>query len=202
MGLIIAGKEYDVPGARVVNWHEHGLTWKLGTSGTRERTEKITQRVHHWTGGEGSEKGVYRTLSARRLSVQLFTRADGVVFQFVDLMTVCAHAGKPSNGRSIGWEKQNVGTGKPNPRVPRERVVEWIHGRKRMVSQFFEAQIKADIAVSKVIGEVLGIPIKVHPDMTVLSVEVLDRWVGDLGHFQITMKKTDPGVNFMRALAR
>ena len=198
MSLIYRGADIPTPGVTVVDWHEHGLTWALGQSGTRKRTDALTQIVHHWTGGEGSYKGVHSVLTNRGLSVQLYLAASGTVYQYADLDTVCAHAGSPTNGRSIGIEMQNVGHGAPG-KVQRERLPETVHGREAMTSQFTPAQMAAAIALRKALASI--VPVNVFADSTVVPLWRRNTHVGDLGHYQISGQKRDPGTHFMSEIA-
>ncbi len=203
MALIFQGKVVACA-AKVVDWQTSKLGFAPGSCGARRRTEPITQWVWHWTAGEGNASGCHRTLAARGLSVHFFLGVDGVIYQYADpALVVCAHAGKPTNGRSIGIEQQNVGHGRPNPRVPRDRVNETIRGVVRPTSQFTPAQVAAAISLRLAIAKVcatLG-PIHVDPRAETLPLAFRNGWRGDLAHYQVSLKKRDPGTRFMEALA-
>lgn len=196
MALIYRGEELATPpDLRVIDWREHGLTWALGKCGTRKRREKLTQFVWHWTGGVGNVRACHRVLTNRGLSVQLFLDGDGTVYQYVDLDTVCSHAGSPTNGRSIGIEQQCVGHG-PGPGV---RLPETVHGLTRQTAQFTIAQQAAARLLRLALAPI--IPIKVLPDTTAIPLERRNRHVGDLAHYQISASKRDPGVHCMQRIA-
>lgn len=65
--------------------------------------------VSHWTGGERRDDKVTGVLKARNLSIHFIHNPDGSIVQKADLMTQCAHAGKPANSRFWGSEYVNRG---------------------------------------------------------------------------------------------
>lgn len=209
MGLIVDGIEYEVSGLaamklRVVNWHESKLTWKLGDCGTRLRLKPPQWWVWHWTAGDPSTKapvgarGCYNTLTRRGLSIQLFIAYDGTIYQYVDLAWGCAHAGTPTNDASIGVEMQNCGHGRPNPRVPRARLPETVHGVTRPTSQFTAQQfMAAQLLRGFAAGYYHTLPINTLHDTTVVSVRRRKLHSGDLAHYQISDDKRDAGTHFM-----
>lgn len=207
MGLIINGVEYTVPDVTVVNWRASGMTWKLGESGTRIRSG-MQWWVWHWTGGDPSKvgkigaRGCYNTLTKRGLSVQLFLGYDGVVYQYVDLQWACAHAGSPTNERSIGIEMQNCGHGKPNPKVPRARMPETVHGATRPTSQFTSQQLLSAQRLREFVGRAYNsFAPDTLPDTTVVPLARRKAFIGDLAHYQISKDKRDCGTHFMEHVA-
>lgn len=204
MALIYQGRAYEPPaGLTVRSWLEHGLTWRMGTNGVRQRSHGPTPRwfVHHWTGGEGDFRGVHRVLSNRLLSVHLFLGFDGVVFQYADLALACAHAGSPTNDGSIGIETQSVGHGKPHPRFARVRIPDTVHARTAATSQFSPAQVAAARLLRVMVRDVTGLPIVTLPETTVVQLRRRLQHVGDLGHYQISERKRDPGTTHMQMIA-
>ena len=215
MALIYRGREVQCD-SRVIDWRESGLQFKPGSNGVRRRgSVPIQAWVWHWTAGEGNEKGCFRVLSGRGLSVQFYIRFDGVVFQYCDVDLICAHAGKPFNGLSLGTEMQSVGDGKPNPRFVRVRARETIHGMTAMRSQFYPAQITAAINLRFAcaaaatdhrdrlsIGFPRGtdglIPTRLMPLKDRLA--AIEKGDHDFAHYMISRKKRDPGLHFIERL--
>lgn len=107
---------------RVLGWGETGLIFR----GLRKR-EQTRHLVHHWTGGAGPARQVFRTLQSRtgsfgqplRLSVHLCVESDGTVYQFADLDMRCAHAGTVDDwdrdGHELSANAWSVGIESVNP---------------------------------------------------------------------------------------
>lgn len=121
---LIAGGRLVRVSCTVMTWRETGLQFR----GLRKRDD-TRHLVHHWTGGAGPARQVFRTLQSRtgsfgqplRLSAHLCVEPDGTVYQFADLDMRCAHAGTvddwdqdghelSANAWSIGIEAVNPAT--------------------------------------------------------------------------------------------
>jgi len=191
-------------------WTEHKLTFP-GLP-MRKETRAV---LHHFTGGEGQEHQVHRTLTTRRnrdtgkllgLSVQFFIRFDGAIFQFVDADTRCAHAGV-ANAWSVGVEIQNRATAAANVAgIRRQLVTEEIHGRTATRSTFTAAQVHSAIALTAALTEAYDVPWRLPMDgsdvlSTAMDPRDLATFRGILGHLHITTAKVDPGLALLRAMA-
>jgi N-acetyl-anhydromuramyl-L-alanine amidase AmpD len=171
--------------------------------------------VHHATGGEGDEKQVYKTLRTRKsnktgkllnLSIHLFTRADGLVFQFADLDARCIHAGS-ANSWSVGHELQNrMNTLPISHGIRREVMIENIHGKDRKITACTVSQIRSALAITASVCEAYALPWAVPMDghdvlSTVLPDAEIAKWRGALGHLHLSAMKVDPTLSLLRAIA-
>jgi hypothetical protein len=102
--IVYAGALCEVPGVATWMPSQHGMTWRAGTSRVRVRTVPESLICLHATDGEGDARQVYRTLSAKSLSVEFVVERGGRVVQFLDPARFqAAHVGG-LNARAIGIE--------------------------------------------------------------------------------------------------
>ncbi len=219
MSLIYNGK--DVSGGLTVHdWTEHGMRFTRENRGaTRRRGTNIDLIGYHWSGGEGGEKRIYRTLRRRKtrsgvsLGIHLFVRADGEIFQFADLADRVYHAGKINN-RSVGIEFQNRGK-PPARKVPRGVYWDTVHGRLRSMLMFTAQQVDACVSLTDVLCGALDIPRLIPIEETpcpcgahtcvlplakLLKARELRAFSGVLGHYHVSRRRIGPGTQLFRAL--
>lgn len=213
MALIYKGDDIS-HGLVVHDWNEHGMQFP-----TRRMRKVPTLYVQHWTGGEADEEGLFGTLKDRRLSVHLYIRQDGEIFQFADLANRCAHAGMV-NFRSIGVEIANRGVppkSKSLPRGARPRPATWgkwkrevyedtIRRRKIKLTEFYPAQIESALRLAETITAVISsIPKAVPKNDDGTLLQGTPNWVrrdfnGVAGHFQLSTNKIDPGTDLLNKM--
>ncbi len=158
----------------------------------KPRTQPIRGVVVHYTGGEGSAQQVYNVLKSRGLSVHYHIDQKGRVTQYAPYDVVCLHAG-PANHWSVGIEVSCVGHGVQNPRWPRTRYPDEIHGKKVRQARFYPEQQAALNELVTYLCDELELPREVAPGSTLLSSWDLSRFRGVLGHFHLSRNKLDPG---------
>ncbi len=211
-GLIIGGKE--VPCLLPVrNWMEHGMEVKVGR-GSRRRHPKteIDLFVLHWTGGEGSAKGLFRVLNHRALGVEFAVDRDAAIWQFADPVKVDTFDAGKFNPRSVGVEIVNYGFRRKVadiPRAGRKRPLyqTTLNGRKRTFARFTPAQMAAAIALTEAVTDAIPtIPKQIPRDeggqilQRTMTAASLKSFSGVVGHFHLTKKKSDPGTEIFKAL--
>jgi hypothetical protein len=192
----------------VHDWTQHGLqfTGAKIEKNNKPRTTKPNLLVWHWSGGEGGFKAIYRTLLSRKLGVHGFVDYEGNAFQFADLWTVqCAHAGRV-NPRSIAFEVQNLGFGKPKPNYPRGKMIMEGHGRQYEGLMMTTAQLDTVVELTRLITESMGIPNKVptRPDghgplLDYLPEKEQASFEGVAGHIHFS-PKVCPGAQTLQTL--
>lgn len=172
---------------------EHGLRFRP-PEGCRIRRGDIRQVVLHWTGGEGSALQVYRTLAARRLGIHYVVDAAGVVWQMCDEAHVAYHVGAGNEG-SIGIEIVCAGVG---PVAGRQRYAGCVHGKKLVISDFYDCQKAAVVGLVNKLVERYEIPRAVPREMDVLPDAA--GWTGVCGHLHWSQRKVDPGPRIFHEL--
>lgn len=169
----------------------------------RESTRAV---VLHWTGGRRGGPAVFRTLQTRGLSVQFNIDPDGTIWQFCDASMRCSHA-TGANSWSIGVEMTNPAQPKQaTGDVPRAVVVESIHGRDVKHTTFTAEQVAAALALVETLCKAYGLPLAVPMDgrgvlSTVVPKAQLAAFRGVIGHLHTTLRKIDPGIAILRAVA-
>jgi len=227
--LIAGGEEFDVEGLTIRNWHDHGMRftpWSISRAGQRyksynrpRRNEEIFQIVHHWTGGEGTERAVFNTLVRRKLGIHFFNRYDGVVFQYCDpVELICAHA-SALNTHSIGIENQNRGW--PNgsserlrKKYPRAVFRDRLKGREIAMCGFTADQLDSASVLTEALLEIFDIDPHIPGDPEIVEQgtpvsgvvlretipgEFNESFEGVLGHYHAS-KKYCPGIQILESL--
>lgn len=172
---------------------------------TRPRKLPASLIVLHWTAGIGDPAQVARTLAARRLSVHFTVGVGGEVVQQASLDRRCAHAGSPTNDRSIGIEVVSPGLPGPVREKERARGVERtvyaakLRGRRVTLLDYTTAQaVAVETLVDDLCGE-LDVPRRVPCDAggvllaRQLTAAELAAFEGVIGHFHCHRSKLDPG---------
>ena len=133
--------------------------WKPGDYAVRERKQKPTLIVGHWTAGTGGKTftddldTVWRRMRARKnpdgrplkVSVHYLIGRDGRIARYADpATTVCYGCGNSDvNSRGIHVEVVSPGVGQPSERYPSDIVERVVRGRKVRCLKFLPAQIDA-----------------------------------------------------------
>jgi N-acetyl-anhydromuramyl-L-alanine amidase AmpD len=157
--------------------------------------EKVTQVILHWTGGEGSALRVFQALDARHLGVHYVVDSGGLVWQMCDEEHAAYHAGG-GNERSIGVEIVCSGIGVVKGR---KQYAATCHGRRLVVSDYYDRQNAAVIGLVESIVARHGLPRRVP--MTFAGVlPGVERWEGVCGHLHWSARKTDPGPRIFERL--
>lgn len=208
--LVVSGKSYPVC-VPVKLWTETGLEFRAGEGFNKRRRRDIDLAVWHWTGSENKPTVMARTLKRRKLGVEFAIDRDGTIWQFCDPVIVdTADAGRV-NARSVGTEIVNYGfrrRGKPIPASGKKRTIYecTLNGRSRRFAHFLPQQIAAALVLADVLSTALPIPRAVPTDPTgdwlgvrVLPKELLDDFKGHLGHFHVSERKSDPGLDLLEA---
>lgn len=216
MGRAIIVRGELVPcDADVLTWRESGL---LIVAPSRKVTRAV---VNHWTGAENSPELLYRNLVASRKSVHFAIDAAGIVWQFCDAESFCAHA-KGANAWAVGIEIVNRADsraqnlivqegpgrrtyGKLGRGVVRELLEEEIHGKRVRYRAFTPEQVRSAIALNVALCSAYGLPLSVplrdhDVAATVLPQHELRKYRGVLGHLHLKESKRDPGLALLRAL--
>lgn len=216
--LILGGEAHVVP-FRVVLPGESGLEF-VPKRGARRRYPKKTDIdliVLHWTGGEGPAERVFRVLYKRRLGVEFVIDRDGVCYQFADPITTDTFDAGAVNPRSIGVEMVNYGYRKwwrNIPRKGRDRVIDhqMLQGGKRGVARFYPDQMRTMVMLCDALVDLVptipaNIPKvwnghcwKVRPSR--MDKHEIADFKGVLGHYHLTRRKLDPGLEPFRVLMR
>lgn len=204
--LIVAGREYPTK-CPSKTWRETGMEFRSDRPGSKPRRSRITLAVVHWTGGEGSAKGLFAVLNQRELGVEFGIERDGTIVQFCDPALVDTFDAGVVNARSWGVEVIN---GAIAPLAAKDRPVQkaTIHGVDMMIADFYPAQIAALRELLEIVNGALGIPMRVPRDAygalstTVVPPEKLAVFTGVVGHYHVTRSKQDPGSQVFWDLAR
>lgn len=206
--IIIGGEKYWTP-VPVRLWTETGLEVIRG-KGARARTQEIDLAVWHWTGGEGGAEQVFHVLQRRELGVEFCIDQNGIIYQFCDPKLVDTFDAGRVNRRSVGTEICNYGHRGPENTIPsrgydRSMYSTVLNGRALAFAHFWPAQIASAIALADVLSRSLEIPRQVPWGMkgfvepNTLSPERLDAFTGHVGHFHVSNKKMDPGLDLLHA---
>jgi len=210
---IIGGKEASCPHP-IYNWYYHGMETKPGR-GARRRHPKteLDLWVIHWTGGEGTAKGLFRVLNARKLGVEFAIDREGMIWQFADPIKVDTFDAGIVNPRSAGVEVVNYGFRRKRSDIPRkgrdrQLYKTRLNGRNRTFARFYPDQVAATIHLTEMIcREIPTIPRCVPREkdgslMTrTMTRQELKEYKGVIGHYHITKTKSDPGTEIFKALA-
>lgn len=185
---------------------DHSLAFAPGEHGAKRRVVPVTHGVLHWTAGEGDGPRVHSVLANRGLSIHFTIDREGVIWQYCDPGKVaCAHAGRSMNACSWGVEVVDYGMAAKIPLKggARERYECVIHGKKRIVADYYPAQYLAVFALCDAVHVALGIPREVWctEPHGLVRWPVLSKFRGLVGHFHISPKKTDPGTRPLEFMA-
>ena len=210
--IIVGGKRYPVLGP-VLNWHNHGIEFRAGEGHNKRRKQEIDLSVFHWTGSENSPRIMASVLKKRELGVEFAIDQDGTIWQFCDpLITDTADAGLV-NARSVGTEIVNYGfTWGKDRKVPKKGMKRSLYktilnGRTRTFAHFWPAQIAAALSLADALSSALPIPRQVPlfsggywVENETLKPDRLASFKGHVGHYHITNRKSDPGLDLLEAL--
>lgn len=209
-GWAIIG-DREVPcSAEVSTWREHGIEFKVGEGHNKRRARDIDLIVLHWTGGEGAPDTMAAALRRKKLGIE-FAVHKGVIWQFCDPLEVDTADAGIVNPRSAGVEIVNYGFRRSKADIPRtgQRRPTYkcdFRGRRRTFAHFWPEDIAATIALCEMLAKALHIPRCVPVDgeywvapRTLYSSE-LEAFKGFVGHFHISDRKADPGLDILEAL--
>ena len=211
-GIILGDAMYPVPGAPagVRTWLSTNLKFDPSGPGARPRAQTIDLFVLHWTGGEGGARQVFNTLSRKNYGVEFCIDQDGAIWQFADPLRVDTFDAGKYNRRSMGVEIVNYGFTGPN-RVAPGQWVKWrgthrttLRKRERFFARFLVPQLRAALALVDAVIESGTTDIERrlpryfdHPGQVIsetLPDDYLSNYGGVLGHFHLTDRKDDPGM--------
>jgi hypothetical protein len=179
--------------------------------GARPRRELVTLIVLHWTGGEGSAQQIKNVLDSRKLGAEFIGDREGQYWQCCDPCFLDALNAGRFNPRKLGIEIANYGTVWPSNRKPpskgRDRPVsgQIIHGRlRRNVAAFYPIQITNLLVLLDALLEAFpdvprAIPLDENGELIrgKLSRKEANSFRGICGHFHLSGRKIDPGVDLM-----
>jgi len=208
--IIVNGKCYPV-NVPVKLWDETGLEvvpWR----GARKRRRSITVGVWHWTGGEGGAAGLFRVLRNKGYGVEFYIDQAGTIWQFCDPALVDTFDAGWMNSRSFGVEIANYGfrrRGVLPPKRGRGRPTYLckLNGRRREFAHFWPAQFAAAMALADAMSNACPVPRSVPTiggqvvNPNTLEPEEAQHFAGHLGHFHITKRKSDPGLDLLSMFA-
>lgn len=207
--IIVGGKLFDVLGpVKTLIGTEQEV--RAGEGYNKRRRRDIDMGVWHWTGSENSLSVMAAVLRRRKLGVEFAIDPGGVIWQFCDPTIVnTADAGRV-NDRSFGVEIVNYGfkwgKNRPIPRQGQGRPTYEcrMNDRTRTFAHFHPAQIAAALSLANAMSTACDIPRRVptccegwYVDWDTLPQEELDAFTGHLGHYHITKKKSDPGLDLL-----
>lgn len=220
--IILDGKRFEV-GAPVRTWHDHDMTWtKPRNVVAREVDPDLI--IWHWTAGENSPQGFYGTMGNRELGITFYvTRGDdededgepdeiATIYQYVDpIIYDPRDTGGGMGRRSISIEIANFGflpRGQKKKGRGKDRIVDpvRIHGQRLEVARFYDRQITAVAALTKVLCQALDIPLAFPREddgsiiRRVMTNPEKRRWKGVIGHYMKTTQKADPGYHIFDEL--
>ncbi len=210
--LIIGGRPFQVSGAIVLTWNDHGVQFCAGEGHNKRRVLDIDLCVWHWTGGENEPLVMVDTLRKRKLGVEFAISREGVIYQFCDPLDVDTADAGWLNGRSVGVEVVNYGVrswkrGWLVPKRGRDRATYEATiqgGPKNTIARFYPAQLTAVNALARALSSALAIPRQVPRDSSDLVVthqlplQLLAQYRGHLGHSNIDRNKRDPGPELLQ----
>lgn len=212
-GIIMDGRRFGCR-APVLTWEETGLRFEVGR-GARRRTREIDLFVWHWTGAENEPPIMFRTLEKRELGIEFAiggvetTPGFATIYQFADPILIDTFDAGTVNRRSLGCEIVNYGStrlsslGRVPPRgADRERYDCELHGRRRKLAAFRPFQIASAFALLESVLEsgTTGISRDVATVPRVLTPGELRVATGSVGHYHLSRKKADPGLDLLSAL--
>ena len=211
MSLIIRDMCVDcaVP---VIDWHEHGMQFVPG-KGARQRTREPDLFVAHWTGAENPAKTLYNTLVNHKvkdkqtgkmrpspLGIEFYIDPQATVYQFADPARIDTFDAGDYNARSIGCEIASFGHKVPKGKK-RQTSAQQINGKTYNVAAFTQEQLQALVfLLSSVIRWCPTIHMRLPRDATgtvirrTLTKEELADYSGIVGHYHLTARKVDPGL--------
>lgn len=218
MSLIINDKcvECAVP---VIDWNEHGMEFRPG-KGARQRTREPDLFVTHWTGAENPASTLYNSLSNHKikdketgkmrpspLGIEFYIDPDATVYQFADPAHVDTFDAGDYNPRSIGCEIASFGHKVPKGKK-RKTTSQEINGKKYDIAPFTPEQMHAFVfLLAAMLRWFPTIPMRLPRDATgtiirrTLSTEELSGYSGVVGHFHLTARKVDPGLEPFEVLS-
>jgi len=197
--------------APVLTWQDHGMRFNNGRGARRRHPkQKIDLIVLHWTGGEGTAKQIYKTLTSRELGVEFVVDREGVIWQFADPARVDTFDAGRVNPRSVGIEIVNYGFSRgrpPGKGAVRPVYQSSLNGKARSFAGFFPGQMRSTVALCDALrGPLKAIPKRLPRNdkgevlRRVMTHEEVDNYSGVLGHFHVSRKKTDPGTEIFDVL--
>lgn len=218
VGSIILGRKNVQVGAPVVNYEQHGMTWKKAPN-VRPRRQTPDLIIWHWTGGENSPEGFYGNLNNRDLGITFYVTREregdhAVIYQYVDPVIYDPRDVDGRMGlRSISIEIANYGFLRPRGRDKKGRGADrevvrnhLIHGVKYDVARFYPWQIASVAALTKVLCVELKIPMKFPREVDgslmkrAMKPKEARSFSGIIEHANKTAKKPDCGFFLLDAL--
>lgn len=208
--IIMHGRRIPIH-APVRTWAETGLAFP-----SRAKRKETRAIVNHWTAAENGPTHVFRNMlmavdaesRPAPKSVHFVIDKDGLIFQFADTATRCAHAkSMDGNHFSVGIELVNRGDnmGVSPQGVARSMRAEMIHGVLCQYAAFTLEQAVSAIELNRVLCREYELPMQVpllqgdvYP--TQLPPDYLKQFRGVLGHLHLEKKKRDPGLDLLRAI--
>jgi hypothetical protein len=204
----------DAPGAgpKVVEF-------KPGDGYNKKRAKwPVDLFVWHWTGGEGEPERVAETLRQRKFGIEFAIGRYGSIYQFCDPAEVDTADAGFVNSRSVGCEIVNYGYAGTIfdpirmlkvPKVPslgQDRLTypANIHGRTVKTARFYPEQIASAIALAKAFSTAVPsvsrrVPVDAANKLIAKTMDVTG-WSGHVGHFHLTDRKRDPGLDLLEAM--
>lgn len=179
---------------------------KLGETRSHRRRYPLIQGVLHYDVTNDSYDAPPRTLTTlqvllrRRLSIHFAIDWDGTIMQFHNPATrQCIHAGRRCNRASFGLDLNNPALRKyerlHSGQQPRREVETVVHGRKIMMLDYHDEQIKSLKALLKAVDEYLNIPSICPRDEAGEAITTVikspHKHHGIITHYQITRSKID-----------
>lgn len=189
----------------VHSWCATGLEFKSG-KGSRKRKQPIDLIVVHWTGGEGSVKTMFKTLQKRGYGVEFAINSDGSIYQFCDPCFVDTFDAGIVNRRSIGIEIVNYGYRTSKTKIPklgkkRGTYPCFFRNKEKHFGKFYNSQMLSLVALCDALVACPDLKIKKaipRNDYDIISKTMtqqeLKKFSGVLGHFHVSDKKIDPGM--------
>lgn len=209
--LLIGGQRWPVD-AQAVLWPDSGLEVRVGRGARRRGDGAIDKFVWHWTGGENDIRTLFRVLQGRELAVEFAIDVSGIVWQFCDPAEVDTFDAGAVNRTSAGCEVVNYGFvapgREPPPRgVGRGTYRRTFRGSMREFARFHPAQLRAALALAETVSRALPVPrvIPREPDGSIMARTMrsaeLVAYRGHLGHYHVSERKSDPGLDLLESLA-
>lgn len=180
-------------------WRDTGLEFSPGKGG-RTRAKPPQMVIWHHTGGEQDARGVYRTLTQKKLGIEFIIDQEGEIWQCCDPARVDTFDAGSFNSLSVGVEFCSRGLAPDLPSRPRKRYTGRFRGQGVEWLELFPAQLEAGHALAVALSAALGIPPVVRTETDRIPDAKLTSYRGHLGHMHCHATKLDPGPQFFSYL--